>query len=188
MARKREIARIERARKNLKNSQARFNRATKIDFRALETAAQKERASNGRKPRAQRTYKATGKLRDAHSRLAKSGAQIKEFRGKLATALKAPVRDQQRDISRRPTRYHDVKKARTTNQRAERKADNEIKAIRDARMTGREGMAQRLVQDAVNRGENPDDVFKAIAKRTGMSEVGVYTLFMYASPDNPNPV
>lgn len=188
MARKREIARIDKARRNLKNAQARFTRASKTDFRALDAAAEKEKQANRGKPRDQRTYEASRAARGAVARLARAHADTSAWRGKLATALKAPVRDKQRDVARRPGRYSDPKRARTKVQTEQRQVERTIAGIRAARMQGREGLAQRLVQDAINRGENPEDVYKAIAKRTGMSEASVFTLLKYASPDNPNPV
>lgn len=156
--RQRERLRIEKARKAIKNEKARLTRASNRNRSSLNGKAEYE----------------------ARRAILKARAKVQSLQAKLAIAMLAPTRDAMRDVVKRPERYANPPKRRAKIERDERKTEIKIARQREITLTGKEGRAEKLLMDAFKRGEKLDDIYKRIAKETGLSANAVFSIGKYA--------
>lgn len=162
--RRREVERIARRRREYTNARRRLARANK-SVSQLPTGAPDRQGDRLR-------LKAQSELEKA-----------RRAKAELEAAIRAPSRAKARDIDRRPDRYKNPRKAAAAVLKEGRKADAMIDKLVEAELTDQEAEARRLIEEAFRNGQSIDDVYKRIARESGLSEHAVYTMAKYADVD-----
>ena len=155
--RKRERVRIEKLQREIKAEQSRLNRQQRKDRSHLKGRAASE----------------------ALSAILQTRDRILVAQRKLGVAKLAPSRATLRDIAKRPQRYKKPSEQTKKLRLVETVLQKQQQQVRKITLNGSEGRAETLLMQAFRRGERLDDVYKRIAKETGLSAHAVYSIGKY---------